>query len=154
MDADTPRRENDLSDVESRLSGWQPAGNGGGADAVLFAAGLTAGRRGRVRFLWPVLCGLLAVGCGAWALAERAERLALASRVTDNPTSPGPAPAGTLPDSPYAPSPDDYLHLRQRMEQDSAGWPASAPAAGQPAPEPPPGPPIFSVGQRDRLLEP
>ena len=74
MDAKTPRHEDDLSDFERHLAGWQPASDGLNADAMLFAAGQAAGRRGRSQLLWPMLCALLTVqaaGLGVWGLSER-----------------------------------------------------------------------------------
>src|SRR5439155_10166786 len=77
MDIHTPNHQDDLSDVERRLSGWRPRVEGLDADAMLFAAGLAAGRRGRVVFVVSALGGLLAIvaaGLGVWALSERSER--------------------------------------------------------------------------------
>ena len=61
MDAHTPRHEDDLSEFERHLAGWQPSSDGLDADAMLFAAGQAAGRRGRSQLLWPVLCALVTV---------------------------------------------------------------------------------------------
>jgi hypothetical protein len=159
MDAPTPGREDDLSAVERRLAGWQPESGGLHTDALLFAAGHAAGRRGRGPLLWPALCAVLAVqaaGLGVWGLSERAGRLALAGRLPERPPdrgTPPPTAVAALPESPSAPSPDDYLHLRRRAEQDPNLWLASAQPAGPPAPGPPPPPVIFRAGQRDDLLE-
>lgn len=160
MDADTPRREDDLSEVERRLAGWQPAAGNLDADAMLFAAGRAAGRRGRGALLWPALCALLVVqaaGLGVWGLSEHTERLALAGSLRERtpapnmPTSPGVA---VLPESSYTPSPDDYFHLRRRVEQDPGRWLASLQHEGTQAPGPPsPKPAIFTAGQRDGLLD-
>ena len=157
MDAHPPRREDDLSDVERRLAGWRPAPGGPDADAMLFAAGLAAGRRGRGRVLWPAACALLAVlaaGLGGWGASERAGRVALAGR----PPGPAPAPdappatavAVAPPESSYTPSPDDYYHLRRRAEQDLGRWLDSPPTAVAPG-APPPAPAILRAGQRDSL---
>jgi hypothetical protein len=160
MDPHAPRPEDDLSDVEHRLAGWQPAPASPGADAVLFAAGLAAGRRGRGRLLWPVLCAVLAVqaaGLGAWGLSERAERQALVKRLQE------PAPVAvahpmvaaverSLPS--YSPSPDDYFHLLRRAEQDPGRWLNPQPTAVPRAPgPPPPQPTILRAGQRAGLLD-
>jgi hypothetical protein len=153
MHADTPRHEGDLSDFERRLAGWQPAPAGPGADAMLFAAGLAAGRRGRAWLLWPALCALLAVqaaGLTVWALAERGERLALAARLSEQAPV---APAPELAAPSYTPAPSDYFSLRRLVEQDTDRPAAVSDGAGaqEPGP-PPPGPAILSAGQRDYLF--
>jgi hypothetical protein len=158
MDAHTPRDEDDLSAVERRLTGWRPGGAGLDADAMLFAAGLATGRRGRLFGL--AVSGLLAVlaaGLGAWALTERAERQALASRLRDRTAHPKAPPKTDVPAGPassYEPSEGDYLSMRRRMEQDPNGWPAARQPAGRPAlGPPPPQPAILTARQRDGLLE-
>jgi hypothetical protein len=160
MDQHSPRHEDDLSDVERRLAGWHPASAGLHPDAMLFAAGQAAGRRGRGRLLWPALCLLLAVqaaGLGAWALSERAECRALASRLGERAPAPEALPAvavGVPPGPSYTPSPDDYFHLLRRAEQDPGHWLASLPPAAPQAPgPPPPEPAILRAGQRDGLLD-
>ena len=159
MDAKTPRHEDDLSDFERHLAGWQPASDGLSADAMLFAAGQAAGRRGRSQLLWPMLCALLTVqaaGLGVWGLSERAERQALASRLSDRaPThSAPPAPVFVVRESSYEPPPGDYLSTRRQMEQDKDGWLASRQPAGLQAlgPSPPP-PAILTPRQRDGLFD-
>jgi hypothetical protein len=160
MDQQSPRHEDDLSDVERRLAGWHPASAGLDADAMLFAAGQAAGRRGRGRLLWPALCAFLAVqaaGLGAWGLSERAERRALASRLRERAPAPSAPPATDVavpPEPSYTPSPDDYFHLRRRAEQNLTRGPASLPpAAAQALAPPPPEPAILRAGQRDGLLD-
>jgi hypothetical protein len=160
MDARTPRDENDLSDFERRLADWQPASRGLDADAMLFAAGQAAGRRRRSQLLWPAVCALLAVqaaGLGAWALSERAERQALASRLRENAPPPG-VPSATaivvLPQPAYTPGPGDYLSLRQLMERDPNSWLAAPQPAEPPAPgPPPPEPAVLRAGQWDGWLD-
>jgi hypothetical protein len=158
MDVHTSGDRDDLNDVERRLKGWPPSTDGLDADAMLFAAGLAAGRPGRNRFLAPALCGLLAalaLGLGAWGLTERAERLALASRFVDH----GPASnrsavaAGAVLSEPSsANSPESYLNLRRIMEQDPSSWLASLEPTGPQRMGPaPPQPAIFRAGQRDAL---
>jgi hypothetical protein len=160
MDANLPRPEDDLSDCERRLAGWHPASAGLDADAMLFAAGRAAGRRGPARLLWPALCVLLAAqaaGLGAWGLSERAECQALASRLRELAPAPGVPPATAvahLPEPSYMPSPDDYFHLRRQVEQDPSRWLASLQPAGPQVPgPPPPEPAIFTPRQHDGLLD-
>jgi len=159
MDMHTPRNEDDLSDLERRLSGWRPGADGLDADAMLFAAGLAARRRGRGRFLVPALCGLLAiasVGLGAWGWTERAERQILAQLLDERLREPSVPPALAVPvpsESSYTLSPVAYLRLRRQMEEDPNRWLASLPLPGaEPLEPPPPQPDIFRVGQSDRLF--
>lgn len=159
MDAKTPRHEDDLSDFERHLAGWQPASDGLSADAMLFAAGQAAGRRERSQLLWPVLCALLTVqtvGLGVWGLSERAERQVLASRLSKRPPthSASPAPFVVVRESSYEPSPVDYLSTRRQMEQDPNGWLASRQPTGSRALGPsPPSPAILTPRQSDGLFE-
>jgi hypothetical protein len=160
MDARTPRDKNDLTDFECRLAGWQPASRGLDADAMLFAAGQAAGRRGRSQLVWPALCALLAVqaaGLGAWALSERAERQALASRLPERVPTSGPSRAiavAVIPAPSYEPSPGDYLSTRRLLEQDPKGWLSSVQLAGLKALRPPSAhPAILTPRQRDGLFD-
>jgi len=159
MDPLPPSRKGDVSDCERRLADWQPAAGNLDADAMLFAAGCAAGRRKGVPLLWPVLCALLAAqaaGFGLWGLSERAERVALAGRLHEH------APASNTPRAPavaesseprYAPSSDDYFHLRRRLERDPGRWLASARTVGSQTTEPP-APAILRAGQRNDPLAP
>jgi hypothetical protein len=160
VDAHTPRGEDELSEVERRLTGWRPGAEGLDADAMLFAAGLAAGQREWGRRLAPALCGFLAAlaaGLGAWGLSERAGRLVLVGRLPERAPAPSAPPVtavAVLPESSYTPSPDDYIHLRRRAEQDPGRWLASAQPTGTRALGPPlPEPAIFRAGQRDGLLD-
>jgi hypothetical protein len=146
--------------VERRLTGWRPGAEGLDADAMLFAAGLAAGRSGRGRLLWPALCVVLAVqaaGLGVWGLAERAECQALAERLRDRTPTPGTPPAtdvAVVPETPDEASPADYLSTRRRLEQDPNGWLASLQPAGPQDPgPPPPEPALLTPRQRDGLFE-
>jgi hypothetical protein len=147
-----------LSDLERRLTRWRPDSAGLEADAMLFAAGLAAGRQRRGRLLGPSLCGLLAAlaaGLGAWALSERAERQELATRLRVRaPTlSAASGPAVALTPAPsYEPSSGDYLSTRRLMEQDLSGMLASLqPVAPQAPGPPPPSPLILTPHQQDSL---
>jgi hypothetical protein len=159
MDTYKPRHEDDLNDLERRLSGWRPGAEGLAADAMLFAAGLAAGSSKRGRLWETALCGVLAalaVGLGAWGLTERAERLALAGRVREPAPSPSVSPPNTVvaPQQPsYTPMPEDYFSLRRQLEQDPNAWLALAQPVGPQAPgPPPPAPAILRAGQLDVLL--
>jgi hypothetical protein len=161
MGAQNPRHEDELSDIERHLASWQPASDGLNADAMLFAAGQAAARRGRSRLLGPALCILLVVQSavlGVWGLSERAGRLALATRIRERATAPSAPPAtavavAILSEPSYTPSPEDYWHLRRRAEQDPGRWLASLQPLGPPAPEPPREPAILRAGQRAGLLD-
>ena len=159
MDANSPRHEDDLSEFERHLAGWQPASDGLSADAMLFAAGQAAGRRGRSQLLWPIMCALLTVqaaGLGVWGLSERGDAQALASRLSERAPTPS-APPATVADvreSSYEPTPADYLSMRRLMEQDPNGWLASRQPAGlQALGPPPPSPAILTPRQRDGLFD-
>lgn len=156
MDAHPPGDEDDMNDLERRLANWQPAAERLGIDAMLFAAGHAAGRGGWGRRLWPACCVLLAVqaaGLFAWGLSERGERQALASRLHEQaPVTNVPAPPATRAEFGYVPSPDDYFHMRRRMEQEPSGGQASLPSDAPPVGQPLE-PPILTPRQLDGLLE-
>jgi hypothetical protein len=160
MGTNTPRHEDNLNEVERRLSGWQPASGKLDGDAMLFAAGLAAGRRGRGRLLWPALSLLLAAqaaGLGAWGMTERAGRQALASRLggrTPAAIEPGPVAIAILPDASPTLPPDGYLSRRRQMEQDPGLWLASQePEGPQALGPPPPQSAILRAGQSEALLK-
>jgi len=151
--------QDDLSNVEHRLSGWRPQAEGLNADAMLFAAGLTAAER-RTSRLWPALCAVLIVqiAClGAWGISERYERLALSSQLADNGSSPVATAKVNRDDTSqrsYSPSPNDYLHQRKRMERDAGYFVAAASLSRAPdfAQELPQAA-IFRAGQWSDLLD-
>jgi hypothetical protein len=130
--------------VERRLAGWRPGSTGLDADAMLFTAGLEAGRRGRARLIGPALCGLLtavSLGLGTWGWNEHTERLALVSRLregTPAPRAEAPTAVAARSESEYTPSPDGYFSLRRRVERDPDRWLASLDAPGTPPLRPPP----------------
>jgi hypothetical protein len=156
MDRPETRDEDSLTDVERRLAGWQPATGRLDADAMLFAAGRSSARRGRTWLVWPACCLLLALqtaGIAWWGLSERAERVALAQLLREQavPTNQAPPP-DVMADSRYQPSPDDYFHLRQMIEQDPqrllVSWQSDVP----PPIAPPPEPAILTPHARDQLI--
>jgi hypothetical protein len=160
MDSNSPRHEDDLSDVANRLSSWRPTTDGLDADALLFAAGVAVGRRDRGRVVALALCGLLAilaVSLGAWGLTERAERQSLASRLRERTPNTGANPGmndGLVPEASYASSPDDYFHLYRRLELDPIDSLASTQSTKRPSfGESPPASKILTPRQRDRMLE-
>src|SRR5438445_3208349 len=128
MDMHTPNHQDELTELERRLSGWRPGIEGLDADAMLFAAGLAAGRRRMGRVLAPMLCGLLAIaaaGLGTWGWMERTERHALAQLLDERLREPSVPPTLAVPvspESPYTPSPVAYLRLRRQMEEDPTRW--------------------------------
>jgi hypothetical protein len=136
MDTPHPYGQDDLNEIERRLSGWQPATEDLHPDAMLFAAGRAAGRRSRMPLLWPAACVFLALqaaGLGVWALNERAACQALARRLEQRgPEGRPPAETAAVKgsDFSYRPSPEDYLSLRHALEQDSSGWLSSPLPAG------------------------
>jgi hypothetical protein len=152
-----PHSENDLTDVESRLSAWQPDGDNLHADAMLFAAGLAAGRAGRSRFVAVTVCGLLgmfAVGLGVWGFRERAERQALAAVIRERAGTNGPVHVQVqeVPTSPLPPG--DYLSRRRSMELEQDRWLVLGPQRESHAGElPSPEPAILKSGQRNVLID-
>lgn len=150
----------DLSEMERRLSAWQPAPEGLDADAMLFAAGRAAGSPHRVRFVWPVLTGflaLLALLFGVWATTERAERLALDRQLRElSPAPPVPVSSPDLPSQTQTadePTADDWLTTRRALEQGLEAWPPQR-IETPVSPGPFPSAPVLMVGQRDALLDP
>jgi hypothetical protein len=157
MDTHSPDQD-DLSRVERLLSGWRPDETGLNRDAMLFAAGLAAGKEGRGRLLWPGLCSLLVVSTaalGIWGLGERAERQILVSRLHEHAQPTGLAPTNSFAVATHLSfrlSPDGYLNLRRRMEQDPSRWLASRESTGTAPPGPaPPEPAILRAFQYDAL---
>lgn len=138
----------DLTDLERRLTVWQPDREALDADAMLFAAGRAVGRRGAR--LWPVLTGLLAmvvIALGAWGLSERAERLRLAEQRSPLPT---PAPTVPTPAVEYVGS-ASLLAVHRALERGQQDWSPPPPATEEPAMPTAP-PEVLRLGQRDALL--
>jgi hypothetical protein len=156
MDTNTSSNENDLSDVERRLAGWIPAAENLDGAAMLFAAGLAAGRRQRDRFLWPVFLVLLtaqAIGLGTWGLTERAGRQALVSRLGAPSPASGETTVIVLAEDTSTWQPDGYLNLRRQIVQDPGVWLASREPAGPQSAEPPsPEAAMLRAGQYESLL--
>ena len=159
MDTQFFDNQDDLSNVEHRLSGWRPKAEGLNADAMLFAAGLASGQRPQSR-LWMALVAVLivqVVGLGAWGISERSERLALSGQLSDRASSPVEIPRAKHDGASrrsYVPAPDDYLHQRKRMEQDPGFYVAAVsagriPGLGQKVPPAA----ILSAGQWSDLLD-
>jgi hypothetical protein len=158
MDPHSPNPD-DLSEIERRLSVWRPSAEGLNRDAMLYAAGLAAGKAGRGRLLWPTLCSLLAVfaaALGAWGLNERAECRFLVSRLHERTPSSAASPTNALvaaPHSAFVASPDSYLNLRRQLEQDPGRWLASRDSTGPAAIGPaPPEPAILRASQFEALF--
>ena len=161
MDSNPSGDQHELTDLERRLSGWRPSHLDLDAEAMLFAAGLAAGRSQSRPTVARFLCGLLAilaVGLGLWGLRERSERLAVADELHQLLL----ANANALPksedvaheekDSSIS---DEYLTLRRQVERDPDRWLALVPPVNNPAPEPPAEEPaILRAGQRGGLFGP
>jgi hypothetical protein len=155
----------DMTELERRLSTWQPNSAGLDADAVLFAAGRASVRPGPARFAWPVLsAALTAVGIvlGLWLAAERSERLDLARRLQERPPTPAvkesPPPATNLvpEEAPTSeePPPDSYLASRPALEKGLDAWPSRVVLRSGQSESSLTNPPILTLGQRDALLDP
>ena len=162
MDAHSSLPDDNLNELEQRLSAWRPGPEGLDPDSMLFAAGRASVRASRGQFVWPTLAGcmtLLAAVLGGWLLTERTERLALAQQLQQRPFAPAsalavaprpmeePAAADELPSN-------GYWATRRMLEQGLDGWPDRA-LVQAPLPGPPPlEPPIPQVGQRNEWLGP
>ena len=159
MDANIPNNREELNDLERRLSSWRPGVEGLDADAMLYAAGLAAGRAGRQRLFLGTVAALLAmaaVGLGAWALTERAGRLDLAARLHQHDAAPEVKQWTTTvaqSDQPAPVSPFCYFNMRRRMEQESERTLTSTPSIGSQSMPPPPPTSVLKVGQDLRLLD-
>jgi hypothetical protein len=142
----------DLSDLERRLSAWQPARDGLDADAMLFAAGRASAPR---RLAWPALAACLAalaLSLGTWAAVERAGRLALAERLRQQaPVEPAPPTGPVETPSAEVPGPTSLLAAHRALEHGLDAW-APRPI-DTPAPGGSPEPPVLQVGDRKALLE-
>ena len=159
MDTNSPRSKDYLSDIERRLEAWRPGTEGLDGAAMLFAAGVAAGRSQRARFLIPALCGLFAALAAAavfWGWTERVERMALAGRIQELATTAEskPMPFVSTPLPSYEPSPDDYFHLRLRLERDPNHWLTSIGITDSQPLIPPPDPAIYKVRPRNGIVEP
>ncbi len=175
MDSNS-KRQDDLSDVERRLSSWRPQTEGLSRDAMLYAAGLAAGRTGHGQRLWPTICAALAVAAvavGAWGLNERHECQLLlgqldnlrdraqastsleARSVSEGGTAIGPPQSSLAYASGFlhSPSAENYLVLRKKIEQDPGQWLASRESIGPTSLGPaPPEPRILRASQYEALL--
>ena len=154
------RNSKELNDMERLLSGLRPCQDGLDADAMLFAAGLAAGRQAKGKVLLSTVCGLLAVataGLALWGLAQRQELIQLArhqqERVGDFRIFAGQRKPEQAP-SVYEPSVDDYLSLRRAMEADPNDFVALSPAGNlRPGELPPPETEILNTGMRGNILD-
>jgi hypothetical protein len=149
----------DLTDLERRLSAWQPAGQGLSADGMLYTAG-RASLRGvvRSRLVWACaacVLGAVALGLAAWLGVERAERQALLAQLRQRPApvSPTPVPPPVVPPSDGGPPGSDYLTVRNLvLEKGVQAW--QGPDASRDKPlSPSPNSRTWQVGRRDGLLE-
>jgi hypothetical protein len=136
----------DLTPFEQRLAEVPPNPGGFQRDALLFAAGRAAGRRGR---FWPAAAAalaLLSAGLGA-TLALRPPSVVEVERVVvvpaPPPSVPEPAPPAqpersSLAVAPLVPEWSEGMRLRERVARDGLG--AAPPSVWlAPAPLPPPG---------------
>jgi hypothetical protein len=122
MDATEHGPEGDLTDLERRLAGWQPASLGRDRDRMLFEAGRAAARAevwARVPLASAAALALVAVSLGALLVRERDQRHALEVRIVQQSSLPKPiAPpieAALSPIVDRPPAPDSYLVLTHHM---------------------------------------
>lgn len=157
MDSQSSHSEDDLKALERRLAEWRPATEGLDTDAMLYTAGMEAGRRGRGRVLWPTLCLALAIACaglGTWGLTERSEHQALLIQVREHAPTTSNMPSGVMAVSDsYVPSPKDYLQLRRLAEQDPGNWLSSLKQNETQQPKLVTFPNILRAGEYDRFRD-
>ncbi len=147
----------DVNDLESRLTAWQPSSRGLDADRMLYAAGQASVKQSRTRFLWPgVATGFAALTLvlGMRLSAERSARLALLA------PSSRPAPAHVAQEPPNDEQvvmiealPADSLFAARRAVEDGVdAWRSpESPAPSAPASS---GSPIWQAWQAERVLQP
>ena len=132
--------DSDLNDLERRLANWRPAGDGLGADAMLFAAGRASVRRSPARFAWPAIAAglILAVGLLSSRLAgERAVNRDLFAQLQVAKSSAlVAAPTLNLPETSYFERPSSAGTRSGRLDSptlsgESAGMTESSLYAGQ-----------------------
>lgn len=158
---DTNHHAEDLSDLERRLSTWQPDDARLDADAVLFAAGRASVRPSKARFVWPALTACLAgvaIVLGVCLKAEHAERLSLVQQMRQPTLAPPSSPPASILPAESAPAedvpPNSILATHRALERGLDAWPEQAVARAE-TPDPSlSNPPILRVGRRDFLLDP
>jgi hypothetical protein len=156
----------EVTEIEQRLARWQPAADELDADALLFAAGQAAARRGAMRYAWPALTSMLAavvIVLGLWLHDERSERLALArqqmppSSVATPAAQHEPAPADTsAPPSAELPAelpPSSLLASHRALEGQLDAWSGLGPDGAATGPQPSRSA-VLQVRQRSLLTDP
>lgn len=161
MQADHPYSD-DLSDLEDRLRSWKPGVDRLDADRMLYAAGRAAIARGKTRFVWPALTGVLAtlvVVLSVRISVEHAELVTLLSR----PTQASPLMPAVGPETVSSPSADSLaatdplacaslLAGRRALQTDADAWRCpEPPASSEPVFS---GRPVLQAWQSERVFEP
>jgi hypothetical protein len=135
MDPNASPHEEKLSAFERRLAEWRPDSEGLQTDQMLYAAGLAAGKQRRVQIAWPALClflTLTTLASLAWGLVARSVAQPMAIPVHRHGLDANGSGITALTSAPaYTPAPNDYLHLRQQIETNPAGWLASSQQSNQ-----------------------
>lgn len=145
-----------MSAFERKLASLKPDRQGLDVEAMIFAAGLAEGRRGRSA--WTATCGALAAvafGLGVWGVSERGERQTLAARLATPATAPIIVQDRIHDPSPMSAPPANALYsLRKSMEQDPDRWIAMSDVSATPpiAPEPKDEPRILNAVRRNETF--
>lgn len=144
----------DLKAIEQRLAQWRPTSGGLDADAMLYQAGLEAGRHHPSRSVWPALCVALVMACaglGAWGLAERAEHQVISHQLNEQRFAK--SNNASEPAASYIPVSNDYLQLRRQVEQDPGMYLATAQSTKGQVPQTSDTSEILRAGQLNRLRD-
>jgi hypothetical protein len=155
-----PPNEN-LNELEQRLSSWLPSTGGLETERMLFAAGRASAQATRGKFLWPGISSglaLLAIFFGARWEFERTERLALVQQLQyQTPAvARGLAIEAPLSEPPPkdAPAPNAYLAVRRQLEKNPDFLLAHTFSKAEvPQNAVSPDPPVLKVGQLGGLLD-
>src|SRR5262249_1888046 len=139
MQANNPHADDNLSELERRLAGWQPTAARLDPDALLFAAGRASVPPPRPAPVWPAVAWALTrppLGLGGWLAFERGERLTLAAELRGRPPIETPVAGETNAATADEPSLADYLVVRDLVTKKGLD---ALPDLAAPQPNGPPG---------------
>jgi hypothetical protein len=136
MGTPDPDTRDDLTDLERRLAGWQPASDRLDRDRMLFDAGRASARSEIRERAWAACSAILllvSAGLGVQLVREHARREGLER--THATRSQPESPPRTLPPPEIVPAPDSYLVLTHRLVAGLGDPPPPPSTQHQEAPE-------------------